>query len=151
MKNGTSPTEETELVPEQYVLSDRQYLEALALGASQLGIIPAARLTRLASARVDIAANGVLLQLWMRPEQAIAPPPPDPERIRAALQSIGLSVVPTIRQISRWTRASLEEVAAWAATTPVVGETDPLEDMPAVLADLQTKRAKRRSEQPGVN
>jgi hypothetical protein len=146
-KNGASPPED--LILEQYVLSDKQYLEALALGASQLGIFPTAKLARLRQAKADIVANGAMLQLWLKPEQAIAPPPPDPEMIRGALQSLGLSVVPTIRQISRWTRSSLEEVATWAAT---VNEGD-LDDMPPVLADLQNKRSGKRrpSELPEPN
>lgn len=148
-QNGTSSQPE-DLLLEQYVLSDKQYLEALALGASQLGIIPAAKLVRLRQAKADLVSNGAVLQLWLKPEQAIAPPPPDPEMIRATLQAIGLAVVPTIRQISRWTRDSLEEVASWAAAAAGDGPVD-TEDMPAVLSELQTKRSKRRSEQPGAN
>lgn len=126
-----------------FVLTDAQYADALVVGASQLGVIPADILPRVRRVQVDLVSNGAVLQVWLSDNQA-PPPPPDAEDIRAALKDLGL-VVPTVKQIARWSREQLEQVARWALSAARADGSEPSLDMPNVLSDLQQRRRRGRN------
>lgn len=66
-----------DLAEESYVLTDTQYLESLALGAVQLGVVKAdaEKLRRLRRANVNLAENGAVLYLWFEPDSQEEPQP----------------------------------------------------------------------------
>jgi hypothetical protein len=141
--NGQTPPDEA---TETYVLTDEEHLRCLVAGATQLGVVPLDRLSRVRRVRFEQVSNGAMLCLWLRTAPALPVPPLDPESIRRGLlqrledtKPAGPTYIPTVKQIARWSRAQLEQVMVWLES----GAGDPLPDV------LVTGRRTKRSEPPG--
>ncbi len=153
-----------ERAPERtYILSERQFIDAVLKGAVAIGVLPDGPL-ELERARVHRADNGgLVIHLWLpaatSPEVAY-----EPKTLQPLLRQYEAELpgpVPTLAEVQAWTQEQLLEVSAWvrhvhAWAHPITGnEPEPLDyDPPAVLLTVrgapsqptrvQKKRAARK-------
>lgn len=132
-----------ERAPERtYILSERQFIDAVLKGAMAIGVLPD-RPLELERARVHRANNGgLVIHLWL-PAATSAEVAFEPKELLRMLRQYEAELpgpVPTLAEVQAWTPEQLLEVSAWvrhvhAWAHPIKGnEPEPMDyDPPEVL------------------
>ena len=127
-----------------FVLTERQFIDAVIRGAAQGKTIPALDWDRLLRAQVERTDNGAVLRVWLDAGET------EPIRVMPAKELLAMlkayqkhlpGKLPTKKQLESWKLDDLLEVSQWlralhAHAAPIAGhELPPIPDQPLVLFD----------------